>query len=820
MSLSRTNSTKSSSPSPGQQQQQNSSRERSRDDPGGSSSQVDEQKGAKKNEVDAAVEAVEIHSAAKSKEPPVPPPRPATPPKVDIEALRQANNSSNSFEQKASRFYRKSLENTNMGVLVSKGCIYDSSNDTIETEYPRNLDDNIEILSREEEKIEEEFKVPFGPQYDAKEAQRQLKLKEDKEDDEDEPIGVSPCGRFFKYDIEVGRGSFKTVFRGLDSHTGVAVAWCELLDKKVNKTERQRFREEAEMLKKLQHPNIVRFYNYWETSIAKKKNIVLVTELMLSGTLKSYLRRFKKINQKVLRSWCRQILKGLTFLHSRSPPIIHRDLKCDNIFITGTTGSVKIGDLGLATLKNRSYAKSVIGTPEFMAPEMYEEHYDEAVDVYAFGMCMLEMATSEYPYNECSGPAQIYKKVTSGIKPASFDKIENIEVTEIIERCIRLKKEERPNCSELLKFDFFCEVAGITLEPEPVSKEHFLQNHDANKIEFRLRMDPKRKAVKSHKENEAIQFDFDTTADDFDEIANEMYKSGLILEEDSRAVSKLLKVQVNTLVKDRQERQAAAQGREVARLLAIERQQQQQQMLVQQQHMVQQQQHMVQQQQIAQQQIAQQQQQLMNEVNSANQQQISQSLNIASPQIAANQQPQQNTPTMNQPATPNVIPPTPIPNQNVQTPAKDVNVTPIQTLPQQNVPSNSNQSPMEQGKTQKQGDSGIGASTPQSSASNPGLVKKRRANKSSERYPKLVVLSLQEEKIVECEMEVKPKTVTFKFDVYEVNPVEVANDLVRKIWGKFQDYFLTLWIFRWKKIFYPRNRVKFLSTWSGRLWSK
>lgn len=48
-----------------------------------------------------------------------------------------------------------------------------------------------------------------------------------------------------------------------------------------------------------------------------------------------------------------------------------------------------------------------------MAPEMYEEHYDESVDVYAFGMCMLEMATSEYPYSECSGPAQIYKKVTT-----------------------------------------------------------------------------------------------------------------------------------------------------------------------------------------------------------------------------------------------------------------------------------------------------------------------------------------------------------------------------------------------------------------------
>lgn len=64
---------------------------------------------------------------------------------------------------------------------------------------------------------------------------------------------------------------------------------------------------------------------------------------------------------KVLRSWCRQILKGLHFLHTRTPPIIHRDLKCDNIFITGPTGSVKIGDLGLATLMRTSFAKSVIG---------------------------------------------------------------------------------------------------------------------------------------------------------------------------------------------------------------------------------------------------------------------------------------------------------------------------------------------------------------------------------------------------------------------------------------------------------------------------
>lgn len=55
------------------------------------------------------------------------------------------------------------------------------------------------------------------------------------------------------------------------------------------------------------------------------------------------------------------------------------------------------------------------GTPEFMAPELYEEEYNELVDIYAFGMCLLELVTLEYPYVECANAAQIYKKVTAVI---------------------------------------------------------------------------------------------------------------------------------------------------------------------------------------------------------------------------------------------------------------------------------------------------------------------------------------------------------------------------------------------------------------------
>ncbi|XP_065312198.1 serine/threonine-protein kinase WNK4 isoform X2 [Dermacentor albipictus] len=365
---------------------------------------------------------------------------------------------------------------------------------------------------------------------------------------------TSPDGRFLKFEEEIGRGSFKTVYKGLDTATGVAVAWCELQER-LNKSERQRFREEAEMLKGLQHPNIVRFFDYWEVNTAKRKFLVLITELMTSGTLKTYLRRFKKINMKVLKSWCRQILKGLHFLHSRPPPIIHRDLKCDNIFITGTTGSVKIGDLGLATLKNRSFAKSVIGTPEFMAPEMYEEHYDESVDVYAFGMCMLEMATSEYPYSECSGPAQIYKKVTTGVRPQCFDKVESAELRDIIGQCIRLKKEERPTVKELLQLDFFQEDMGLKVEF--VNREESLAG-GADKVELRLRvLDPKKRKDK-HRENEAIQFEFHVENDNPDEIAKAMALTGIIMEEDTRIVAMLIRNQIAALVRDRQHLQMQA----------------------------------------------------------------------------------------------------------------------------------------------------------------------------------------------------------------------------------------------------------------------
>lgn len=128
--------------------------------------------------------------------------------------------------------------------------------------------------------------------------------------------------------------------------------------------------------------------------------------MITGGSLRKYVKKIKNPRLKVIKGWCIEILQGLVYLHDQKPhPIIHRDLKCDNIFINSNSGEIRIGDLGLSTPMQNSFTTSVLGTPEFMAPELYEECYGTSVDIYAFGMCVLEMITLERPYKECQNPA-------------------------------------------------------------------------------------------------------------------------------------------------------------------------------------------------------------------------------------------------------------------------------------------------------------------------------------------------------------------------------------------------------------------------------
>ncbi|KAF6163638.1 hypothetical protein GIB67_036098 [Kingdonia uniflora] len=268
-----------------------------------------------------------------------------------------------------------------------------------------------------------------------------------------EVLEVDPTRRYIRYKEVLGKGAFKTVYRAFDEVDGIEVAWNQVHIDDVLKCaeDLERLYCEVHLLRSLKHRHIIKFYNSWIDD--KNKTINIITELFTSGSLRQYRKKHKKVDLKAVKGWARQILKGLDYLHSQSPPVVHRDLKCDNIFINGNQGEVKIGDLGLATFMQQTNARSVIGTPEFMAPELYDEEYNELVDIYSFGMCMLEMITLEYPYCECINSAQIYKKVSSGIKPASLSKVKSQELKMFIDKCL-VPAAQRLSAKELLKDPF------------------------------------------------------------------------------------------------------------------------------------------------------------------------------------------------------------------------------------------------------------------------------------------------------------------------------------------------------------------------------
>ncbi|KAJ7954890.1 putative Kinase [Quillaja saponaria] len=282
-------------------------------------------------------------------------------------------------------------------------------------------------------------------------------------------VEVDPTGRYGRYNEILGKGASKKVFRAFDEYEGIEVAWnqVKLYDLFQSPADLERLYSEIHLLKTLKHNNIMKFYTSWVDT--ENRNINFVTEMFTSGTMRQYRLKHRRVNIRAVKHWCRQILKGLLYLHSHDPPVIHRDLKCDNIFINGNQGEVKIGDLGLAAILCKAHAASCVGTPEFMAPEVYNEEYNELVDIYSFGMCILEMVTFEYPYSECTHPAQIYKKVVSGQKPEALDKVKDPKVRQFVEKClatVSLRLSARELLTDpFLQIDDYNEVAPLVQQP-------------------------------------------------------------------------------------------------------------------------------------------------------------------------------------------------------------------------------------------------------------------------------------------------------------------------------------------------------------------
>ena len=268
-----------------------------------------------------------------------------------------------------------------------------------------------------------------------------------------EVVEKSPKGRFQRFNEELGSGSQKKVYMCFDYDNGKECAWNVINVSLMNQEAIKKVREEIDIMKSLNHPNIISyiagFYN------DDKKELVIITEIFNGGSLRNHITKFGMQRLRVVKQWCTEILKGLKYLHELPNPIIHRDIKCDNIFIINTTGQVKIGDLGFSCmLKSTNFAKTFSGTIEFCAPEVFYGKYGVKADIYSFGMTMLEMITNETPYKECEGNILVIcERATKQIMPESLSKIRNKKLKEFIMSCVK-NEEERPSASDLLQSEF------------------------------------------------------------------------------------------------------------------------------------------------------------------------------------------------------------------------------------------------------------------------------------------------------------------------------------------------------------------------------
>nr|NP_001303420.1 MLF1-adaptor molecule, isoform B [Drosophila melanogaster]NP_649581.1 MLF1-adaptor molecule, isoform A [Drosophila melanogaster]Q9Y0Y6.1 RecName: Full=Nuclear receptor-binding protein homolog; AltName: Full=MLF1-adaptor molecule [Drosophila melanogaster]AAD38665.1 BcDNA.LD28657 [Drosophila melanogaster]AAF51961.1 MLF1-adaptor molecule, isoform A [Drosophila melanogaster]ALI30533.1 MLF1-adaptor molecule, isoform B [Drosophila melanogaster] len=296
----------------------------------------------------------------------------------------------------------------------------------------------------------------------------------DDSEDESEILEESPCGRWLKRREEVDQRDvpgIDCVHLAMDTEEGVEVVWNEVQYASLQelKSQEEKMRQVFDNLLQLDHQNIVKFHRYWtDTQQAERPRVVFITEYMSSGSLKQFLKRTKR-NAKRLpleswRRWCTQILSALSYLHSCSPPIIHGNLTCDSIFIQHN-GLVKIGSVvpdavhysvrrGRERERERERGAHYFQAPEYGAADQLTA----ALDIYAFGMCALEMAALEIQPSNSESTA-----INEETIQRTIFSLENDLQRDLIRKCLNPQPQDRPSANDLLFHPLLFEVHSLKL---------------------------------------------------------------------------------------------------------------------------------------------------------------------------------------------------------------------------------------------------------------------------------------------------------------------------------------------------------------------
>lgn len=254
----------------------------------------------------------------------------------------------------------------------------------------------------------------------------------------------------YKIVRELGRGAMGTVYLGFQESLGRDLAIKVMAPEFVRDQEFvERFRREGRIAAKLRHSHIVQVYDFGDRDGA----YYIAMEYLGSRTLKDLVREKGRLSVEEAVRLCDQLLDALEHAHSQG--IVHRDIKPANVMVTDQ-GDAALTDFSIAHMKSASkltQTGSVLGTPEYMAPEQFEGKSDARSDLYSTGVILYEMLTGFSPFH-AETIAEVMKKqlFVAPDPPAVVDFTIPEALSQVVVKCLAKEPEGRcQNAADMRK---------------------------------------------------------------------------------------------------------------------------------------------------------------------------------------------------------------------------------------------------------------------------------------------------------------------------------------------------------------------------------
>lgn len=209
----------------------------------------------------------------------------------------------------------------------------------------------------------------------------------------------------------LGKGAFGSVYRALNWNNGETVAIKQVKLTDLPKNELSVIMTEIDLLKKLNHANIVKYHGF----VKDQQSLYIILEYCENGSLHTICKNFGKFPENLVAIYMSQVLSGLLYLHEQG--VIHRDIKGANI-LTTKEGLVKLADFGVATKTADLSESSVVGTPYWMAPEVIElAGPTTASDIWSLGCTVIELLEGKPPYHQLQPMPALFRIVNDDHPP-------------------------------------------------------------------------------------------------------------------------------------------------------------------------------------------------------------------------------------------------------------------------------------------------------------------------------------------------------------------------------------------------------------------